>query len=212
MTQHYTIPRRSFLKGAGAALAAAAAGGALAGCGMTTGSIEVRPGDRVNNWNGLAVQLSGLFNLGVEAPQAGYEYVGVLVGVRNLSGDTAYAIGAQNILDIDAAYPVPPVENVAPYFEELARSTTDFSMQCDGVPAKGGAYLYVYDEQTNVMADAPLLPPGRTGYIELVCLAPQGWQELSVTYTPAFVRARTLTFVMQSSELLGAAPPEGSVE
>lgn len=206
MTKTHAISRRSFLKGTGAALTAAAAAGLLGGCnGMTTGSIEVRVGDQVSNWNNLSVRLSGLFNLNVAPSREGFEYVGVLVAVQNLSDSQSYAIGAQNILDIDAAYPVPPASNVDPYFEMLAASTTDFTMACDGQAAEGGAYLYVYDEQTNTLADAPTLPPQRGGYIELVCLAPTGWRELSVTYTPTFVRGQTITFVMKSSELIAAS-------
>lgn len=203
------ITRRAFLKGGGAALAAGAAAGLLAGCQRRIdGPVSVKVGDQIDNWNGLAVRLSGLFNLDVEPEQAGYEYVGVLIAVQNQSSGNTYTIGAQNILEIDAAYPVPPVENVAPYFRALDESTKDFAMACDGAPVRGGAYLYVYDETANVLADAPTLPPRHSGYIELVCLAPTGWQELQVTYTPTFAQGQTITFVMQSSELISAVPQE----
>lgn len=204
---NHNITRRTFLKTSTAALAATAAAGVLSGCqNRGSGSIGVEVGDRVDNWNGLAVQLSGLFNMTVSPAQEGYEYVGVLVAVKNCTDDETYTIGAQNILEIDAAYPVPPVSNVDPYFRELVQSTTDFSMACDGAAIEGGAYLYVYDAKSNVLADAPTLPPGRTGYIELVCLAPTGWQELQVTYTPTFAHGQTITFTMQSSELITAEP------
>lgn len=202
-----TITRRTFLKGSGMALAAGAASGLLSGCGRS-GSIEVKVGDRVDNWNGLAVQLSGLFNMTVAPSEAGYEYVGVLIAVRNLSGSETYSIGAQNILEIDAAYPVPPVENVEPYFNALSAATTDFAMACDGTAIEGGAYLYVYDANTNVLADAPTLPPKRSGYIELVCLAPSGWRQLEVDYTPTFVQGKTMRFTMSSSELITGTPQE----
>lgn len=203
-----SFTRRTFLKTGGAALAAGAAAGLLGGCQRTGGSITVKVGDEIDNWNGLAVQLSGLFNMTVAPEQAGYEYIGVLVAVRNCTDDNTFTIGAQNILEIDAAYPVPPVSNVGPYFRELCASTADFAMACDGGAIDGGAYLYVYDEKANTLTDAPTLPPGRSGYIELVCLAPEGWQELAVTYTPTFVRGQTITFVMQASEMIVAAQQE----
>lgn len=204
----HDMTRRAFLKSGGAALAAGAAAGLLSGCSRVDGSISVKVGDRIDSWNGLAVQLSGLFNMNVEPEQAGYEYVGVLIAVQNQSGDNTYTIGAQNILEIDAAYPVPPIENVAPYFRALVSSTEDFVMVCDGAPVEGGAYLYVYDESANVLADAPTLPPRHSGYIELVCLAPTGWKELQVTYSPTFVQGQTITFIMQASELISAEPQE----
>lgn len=207
MTQK--ISRRTFLRASGAAVAAGAAAGLLAGCERASkGSIEVKVGDQVNNWNGLAVQVSGLFNMTVAPEKDGYEYVGVLVAVQNRTDDNTYTIGAQNILEIDAAYPVPPVSNVWPYFCELAASTRDFAISCDGQPIQGGAYLYVYDEKTNVLADAPTLPPKRNGYIELVCLAPTGWQELQVTFSPTFAQGETITFTMQSSEMITSSPQE----
>lgn len=199
------ISRRAVLRCAGLALTAAAVGALLSGCGSRSGSIEVEVGDQVNNWNGLAVRLGGLFGMDAMPEREGYEYVGVLIAVKNQTRDTSYAIGAQNILDIDAAYPVPPVSNVDPYFHALAESTTDFAMACDGQAVEGGAYLYVYSAATNVLADAPTLPPSGVGYIELVCLAPIGWQELEVTYTPSFAEDKTITFKMQSSEMIRAA-------
>lgn len=203
----HDISRRMFLKGGGAALAAGAAAGLLGGCTRALdGSIAVKVGDAVSDWNGLALRLSGLFNMTVEPEQAGYEYVGVLVAVQNLTDDNTYTIGAQNILEIDAAYPVPPLENVGPYFTELAASTLDFAMACDGAPIQGGAYLYVYDEAANILTDAPTLPPRRSGYIEMVCLAPVGWQTLEVTYSPTFVSAGTITFSMSSAELITTSP------
>lgn len=203
------ISRRGFLRASGTVLAAGAAAGLLGGCSRVQhGSIDVKVGDEVDNWNGISVQLSGLFNMTVDPEQAGYEYVGVLIAINNMTRNTTYAIGAQNILEIDAAYPVPPVSNVAPYFHMLAASTDDFTMACDGVPVEGGAYLYVYDPEANVLADAPTLPPQHAGYIELVCLAPSGWQELEVTYAPAFADGETITFTMQSSELITGSPQE----
>lgn len=189
-----------------AALAAVLLAGLLGGCqDAVTGSVRVNVGDQIDNWNNmLAVRLSGLFNLGVEPEQEGYEYIGVLIAVQNLSADTDYAIGAQNIWDIDAAYPVPPVENVSPYFRELVKATGDFAFACDGAPVTGGAYLYVYDELNNAFMDAPALPALRAGYIELVCLAPKGWRELEVTYTPAFAGGQTATFTMSASEMITA--------
>lgn len=204
------ISRRAVLRCAGLALTAAAAGSLLSGCGGSGGSIEVAVGDQVNNWNGLAVRLAGLFSMDVAPAAEGKEYVGVLVAVKNKNRNYAYAIGAQNILEIDAAYPVPPSSNVDLYVHALSEATADFSMACDGEPVEGGAYLYVYNAATNVLADAPTLPPNGVGYIELVCVAPLGWQELEVTYSPTFAEGKTITFKMQASEVIRAAADDGS--
>jgi len=37
-----------------------------------------------------------------------------------------------------------------------------------------------------------VLPP--SGYIELICCVPTGWQKLNVTFVPTFVANKSLTF------------------
>jgi len=49
--------------------------------------------------------------------------------------------------------------------------------------------------------DSPNLPPQGSGYIELVCMVPADWQQMTVTYTPTFVSGKTLTFSMSASDL-----------
>ena len=57
---------------------------------------------------------------------------------------------------------------------------------------------------TETFTDAPSLPPQRSGYIELVCMVPTGWQQITVTYTPTFVTNKTLTFSLSASDVAKA--------
>ena len=109
-----SISRRTFLKCTGASVAALGAASLLGGC-QQNGSatiVDVKVGDKVSNWNGLGVQLTSLFNIDTAPAQAGYEYIAVLVTVVNRTKNQTFNIGAQNLAEINAAYPVPPQENV----------------------------------------------------------------------------------------------------
>ena len=201
------ISRRTFLKCTGLSAAALGAAAMLGGCKVSESgaSVTVKVGDKINNWNNLAVQLASVFNLPAETDAEGYKYIAVLVTAANLSTNRTYAIGAQNIAEIDAAYPLTDettkAANIVGYFHALSAATTDFSSVCDGQAVESGAYVSLYDSESKTFSDSPNLPPRSSGYIELVCMVPTNWQELTVTYTPTFVEDRTLTFTLKSSDI-----------
>ena len=203
------ISRRTFLKVTGASAAALGAAAVLGGCQAgDNSSIEVKVGDKISNWNNLAVQLTSVFTLASAPDAEGYEYIAMLITSANRSSRNTFAIGAQNIQEIGEAYPLDTPEqiaaNTAGYFHALSASTTDFSFTCDGQATEGGAYVQLYDSTTETFTDAPSLPPQRSGYIELVCMVPTGWQQITVTYTPTFVTNKTLTFSLSASDVAKA--------
>ena len=179
----------------------------LGGCKVSESgaSVTVKVGDKINNWNNLAVQLTSVFTLADAPDVPGSKYVAILVTAVNRSKTDTMAIGAQNVLEIDAAYPLNTEElkaaNTAPYFHALSASTTDFAVTVDGQTAEAGAYVALYDSATETFNDSPNLPPQGSGYIELVCMVPADWQQMTVTYTPTFVSGKTLTFSMSASDL-----------
>ena len=193
------ISRRAFLKVTGVSALALGAASMLGGCQSSSGSVEVKVGDN------LGVQLSSVFTLSDAPDVAGHQYVAVLVTAVNRSKTDSMAIGAQNIAEIDAAYPLTDeasrAANTAPYFHALSASTTDFTVTVDGQAAEAGAYVSLYDAATESFSDAPSLPPQGTGYIELVCMVPTGWQQMTVTYNPTFASGKSITFVMSASDL-----------
>lgn len=199
------ISRRTFLKVTGASAAALGAAAMLGGCQGSNNTVEVKVGDKISNWNNLAVQLTSVFPLASTPDVAGHEYVAMLVTAANRSSSNSFAIGAQNILEIEAAYPLDTDEqiaaNTAPYFHALSASTTDFAFACDGQAIEGGAYVSLYNSTTETFSDAPTLPPQGAGYIELVCVVPTGWQQITVSYTPTFVSGKTLNFTISASDL-----------
>ncbi len=172
------------------------------------------------------MQLSSLFRMGDVPDMPGQEYVAVLILVQNLSRTESRAVGAPHVLEIDAEYPLPPLENLNGYFHALSADTPDFALMCDGQsagcgayiylydaqtdtfanapelpPQSCGAYIYLYDAQTDTFANAPELPPQRIGYIELMCRVPVGWKELNLTYTPQFLQDKSITFRMTADQL-----------
>ena len=203
------ISRRTFLKVTGASAAALGAAAVLGGCQAgDNSSIEVKVGDKISNWNNLAVQLTSVFTLASAPDAEGYEYIAMLITSANRSSRDTFAIGAQNIQEIGEAYPLDTPEqvaaNTAGYFHALSASTTDFAVVCDGADVESGAYISLYDSTTETFTDAPSLPPQRSGYIELVCMVPTGWQQITVTYTPTFVTNKTLTFSLSASDVAKA--------
>ena len=101
------ISRRPFLKCTGASAAALGAAAMLGGCGSSTSdAIEVKVGDKVSNWNNLGVQLTSVFTMANTPDLPDHEYVAVLVTAVNRSGATTFEIGAQNLAELDAAYPL----------------------------------------------------------------------------------------------------------
>lgn len=198
------ISRRSFLKCTGVSLAAAGTASLLGGC-STNGDntiVEVKVGDSVKNWNGLGVQLQSVFTLNSSPVQEGYEYIGVRIIVVNRSKTDSYAIGAVGIDAINAAYPVPPMENVDANFTALAQATPDFSAACDGASCACAANISLYNSNTQSFTDVESLPAQGSGYLSLMLLVPTGWKQLEITYMPRFVEDKTLTFVMSSADVL----------
>ena len=82
-----------------------------------------------------------------------------------------------------------------------ARGSGAFTVTVDGQAAEAGAYVSLYDAATESFSDVPSLPPQGTGYIELVCMVPAGWQQMTVTYNPTFASGKSITFVMSASDL-----------
>ena len=205
-----SISRRTFLKCTGASVAALGAASLLGGC-QQNGSatiVDVKVGDKVSNWNGLGVQLTSLFNIDTAPAQAGYEYIAVLVTVVNRTKNQTFNIGAQNLAELDAAYPLndeaTKLDVARQYFHALAASTTDFTAVCDGAEAEVGAYIQLYNAAAQSFSESTNLPPQGAGYIQLICCVPTGWQKLSVTFTPTFVANKSLTFSLSSSDLTQA--------
>jgi len=214
------ISRRSFLKCTGASAAALGAVSLLGGCksngsdtvvevkvGDTDGSNttvnDVKVGDTVKNWNGLGVQLTSVFQLTQDPVQpAGYEYLGVRVTAVNRSKTESYAIGAQGIDAINEAYPVPPLENVDANFQAMAAATPDFTAVCDGQPAACCANISLYNANSQSFSDVESLPPQGSAYIVLMLMVPKDWKQLKVTYVPTFLEGKSLTFVMNASDVI----------
>ena len=166
------ISRRSFLKVSGASALALGAASMLGGCqSSSSNSVEVKVGDKISNWNNLAVQLTSVFTLADAPDVPGSKYVAILVTAVNRSKTDTMAIGAQNVLEIDAAYPLNTEElkaaNTAPYFHALSASTTDFAVTVDGQTAEAGAYVALYDSATETFNDSPNLPPQASGNRDL---------------------------------------------
>ncbi len=195
------ISRRTFLKCTGASAAALGAAAMLGGCGSSTSdAIEVKVGDKVSNWNNLGVQLTSVFTMSTTPDLPDHEYVAVLITAVNRSGATTFNIGAQNLAEINAAYPVPPQENVDANFHALAAASTDFSASCDGQSVECGANISLYNSNSQTFSDSTNLPPQGTGYLQLMLMVPKGWQQLSVTYMPTFAADKTMTFVMTAPD------------
>ena len=163
---------------------------------------EVKVGDTVKNWNGLGVQLSSVFHLTQDPARPGYEYLGVRVTVLNRSKTETYTIGAQGVDAINAAYPVPPLENVDANFQAMAAATTDFVATCDGQGAAVSANISLYNSNSQSFSDSETLPPQGSGYIVLMLQVPTGWKELQVTYMPTFAPDKTLTFTMKAADVI----------
>ena len=115
-----------------------------------------------------------------------------------VTGVSALALGAASML---GGCQSSSGANTAPYFHALSASTTDFTVTVDGQAAEAGAYVSLYDAATESFSDVPSLPPQGTGYIELVCMVPAGWQQMTVTYNPTFASGKSITFVMSASDL-----------
>ena len=203
------ISRRTFLKCTGASAAVLGASVLLGGCSSSdNSSIEVKVGDKVSNWNNLGVQLTSVFSMTTLPEKEGYEYVAILVTAINRSNVNTFNIGAQNIAELDAAYPLDDdatkIDNARAYFHALAASTTDFTVTCDGAEVEAGAYVSLYNSETQTFSNSNCLPSQGSGYIELMCCVPTGWQQMTVTFTPTFVVDKKMTFTLNSSDITQA--------
>ena len=188
------ISRRSFLKVSGASALALGAASMLGGCqSSSSNSVEVKVGDKISNWNNLGVQLTSVFTMANTPDLPDHEYVAVLVTAVNRSGATTFEIGAQNLAELDAAYPLDDeatkLDVARQYFHALAASTTDFTAVCDGAEAEVGAYIQLYDAAAQSFSESTNLPPQGAGYIQLICCVPIGWQKLSVRAASCVVKA-----------------------
>ena len=103
---------------------------------------------------------------------------------------------------INAAYPVPPLENVDANFQAMAAATTDFVATCDGQGAAVSANISLYNSNSQSFSDSETLPPQGSGYIVLMLQVPTGWKELQVTYMPTFAPDKTLTFTMKAADVI----------
>ena len=200
------ISRRTFLKCTGASAVALGAAGLLGGCQQSGGDtiVDVKVGDKVSNWNGLGVMLTSLFRIDTAPAQEGYEYIAVLVTVVNRTKNQTFNIGAQNLAEINAAYPVPPQENVDANFHALAAASTDFAASCDGQGVECGANISLYNSNSQTFSESTNLPPQGSGYLQLMLMVPKGWQNLQVTYMPPFVADKTITFNMTAADMTRA--------
>ena len=198
------ISRRTFLKCTGASAVALGAAGLLGGCQQSGGDtiVDVKVGDKISNWNGLGVMLTSLFRIDTAPAQEGYEYIAVLVTVVNRTKNQTFNIGAQNLAEINAAYPVPPQENVDANFQAMAAATTDFVATCDGQGAAVSANISLYNSNSQSFSDSETLPPQGSGYIVLMLMVPKNWKELQVTYMPTFAPDKTLTFTMKAADVI----------
>ena len=190
-----SISRRTFLKCTGASVAALGAASLLGGC-QQNGSatiVDVKVG-----------QLTSLFNIDTAPAQAGYEYIAVLVTVVNRTKNQTFNIGAQNLAEINAAYPVPPQENVDANFHALAAASTDFSASCDGQSVECGVNISLYNSNSQTFSESTNLPPQGSGYLQLMLMVPKGWQNLQITYMPTFVADKTITFNMAAADMTRA--------
>ena len=189
------ISRRSFLKCTGVSAAALGAASLLGGC-QSNGDdtvVEVKVGDTVRS----------VFHLTQDPVQpAGYEYLGVRVTTVNRSKTESYAIGAQGIDAINEAYPVPPLENVDANFQAMAAATPDFTAVCDGQPAACCANISLYNANSQSFSDVESLPPQGSAYIVLMLMVPKDWKQLKITYVPTFLEGKSLTFVMNASDVI----------
>ena len=201
-----SISRRTFLKCTGASVAAVGAASLLGGCKQNGGDtvVDVKVGDKISNWNGLGVMLTSLFHIDTAPQQPGYEYVAVLVTVVNRTKNQTFAIGAQNLEEINAAYPVPPAENVDANFHALAAASTDFAASCDGQSVECSANISLYNQNSQTFSESTTLPPQGTGYVQLLLMVPQGWKDLQITYMPTFVADKTITFNMTAADMTRA--------
>ena len=102
------ISRRTFLKVTGASAAALGAAAVLGGCQAgDNSSIEVKVGDKISNWNNLAVQLTSVFTL-ANAPDAeGYEYIAIPAATPLPSAHRTFWRSARPILWIPRSRSLP---------------------------------------------------------------------------------------------------------
>ena len=117
-------------------------------------------------------------------------------------GDTVRNWNGLGIDAINEAYPVPPLENVDANFQAMAAATPDFTAVCDGQPAACCANISLYNANSQSFSDVESLPPQGSAYIVLMLMVPKDWKQLRVTYVPTFLEGKSLTFVMNASDVI----------
>lgn len=147
------ISRRTFLKVTGASAAALGAAAVLGGCQAgDNSSIEVKVGDKISNWNNLAVQLTSVFTLASAPDAEGYEYIAMLITSANRSSRDTFAIGAQNILEIGEAYPLDTPE-------QIAANTAGYFQLCPLPPPTSPSPATVRQPRAALMSSCTTAPP-----------------------------------------------------
>ena len=155
------ISRRAFLKCAGVSAAAVGSASLLSGCktnGRNTTVNDVKVGDTVKNWNGLGVQLSSVFHL-TQDPHSPAMSTWRARDCAEPQQDRLLYHRCTGVDAINAAYPVPPLENVDANFQAMAAATTDFVATCDGQGAAISATVSLYNSNSQSFSDSESLPP-----------------------------------------------------
>ena len=73
---------------------------------------------------------------------------------------------------------------------------------CDGQPAACCANISLYNANSQSFSDVESLPPQGSAYIVLMLMVPKDWKQLKVTYVPTFLEGKSLTFVMNASDVI----------
>ena len=67
---------------------------------------------------------------------------------------------------------------------------------------KGCANISLYNANSQSFSDVESLPPQGSAYIVLMLMVPKDWKQLKVTYVPTFLEGKSLTFVMNASDVI----------
>ena len=84
----------------------------------------------------------------------------------------------------------------------MAAATPDITAVCDGQPAACCANISLYNANSQSFSDVESLPPQGSAYIVLMLMVPKDWKQLKITYVPTFLEGKSLTFVMNASDVI----------
>ena len=62
--------------------------------------------------------------------------------------------------------------------------------------------VVLYFDNSESFSDVESLPPQGSAYIVLMLMVPKDWKQLKVTYVPTFLEGKSLTFVMNASDVI----------